>query len=382
MQVYKVIPSNPNVIMVRNTLAVYGGLTVDTRDVGTLCSSPNINPWSTYKPVSVPSVVLNDATRAYVSGFKIAERVLYYDKPTGGELSPYRLGDFIGYNPVARRPSNASCQQNINEVGTTYHYGPGDAALAFNIVLPNTEVIKRFVTEQATSVNKISVFFRSASGYNGSQPYTVNSVLGSVAIVSGNLSETNYSFRIGVTLNLNTWLTGSTFTIIGDIWYGDESDPKKFQIPGGDTATITGRILPLGVIISASFTPYDHFPPNSISNYETLVPAGGSTLNGSTLTISSLRIEGSNKLTANTTDLYNFASEKGVGWVLQYQVSNNNGIKVAYTNVPAGYYSASATATQGYYYVALTTNLVLSNIAIGDTIQFRMEPIGSTFNYI
>ena len=364
------------------TTIVKQAIGASSDNVGYLCSSPNINPWSTYKPVSVPSVVLNDATRGYVSGFKISEMVLYYDKPTGGALSPYRLGDFRGYNHLARRPSNASCQQNINEVGTTYHYGPGDAALAFSILLPNTDVIKRFVSEQAISVNKISVFFRNASGYSGSQPYTVNSVLGSAAIVSSNLSETNYLFRIGVTLNLNTWRTGSTFTIIGDIWYGDDSDPKKFQIPGGDTVTITGRILPLGVIISASFTPYDHFPPNDISNYETLVPVGGSTLNGSTLTISSLRIEGSIKATANTTDRYNFSIEKGVGWVLQYQVSNHNGIKVAYTNVPAGYYNASATDNWGFYYVALRTNLVLSNIAVGDTIQFRMEPIGSTFNYI
>ena len=81
------------------------------------------------------------------------------------------------------------------------------------------------------------------------------------------------------------------------------------------------------------------------------------------------------------TDRYNFAIEKGVGWALQYNVRNHNGVKVDYTNVPAGYYNASATDTQGHYYVALTTNLVLSNIAIGDTIQFRMEPIGSTFNY-
>ena len=38
MQIYKVIPSNPNIVQVRNTLAVYGGLTVDTRDLGTLCA--------------------------------------------------------------------------------------------------------------------------------------------------------------------------------------------------------------------------------------------------------------------------------------------------------------------------------------------------------
>ena len=50
MQIYKVIPSNPNIVMVRNTLAVYGGLTVDTRDLGTLCQSAG-NKWSKYKPV-------------------------------------------------------------------------------------------------------------------------------------------------------------------------------------------------------------------------------------------------------------------------------------------------------------------------------------------
>ena len=38
MQIHKIIPSNPNIVQVRNTLAVYGGLTVDTRDLGTLCA--------------------------------------------------------------------------------------------------------------------------------------------------------------------------------------------------------------------------------------------------------------------------------------------------------------------------------------------------------
>lgn len=38
MQIYKVIPSNPNIVMVRNTLAVYGGLTVETYSLGNLVS--------------------------------------------------------------------------------------------------------------------------------------------------------------------------------------------------------------------------------------------------------------------------------------------------------------------------------------------------------
>ena len=40
MELYKVLPStNLSVLSVRNTLGVYEGLAVDTRDVGTLCKN-------------------------------------------------------------------------------------------------------------------------------------------------------------------------------------------------------------------------------------------------------------------------------------------------------------------------------------------------------
>ena len=108
--------------MVRNTLAVYGGLTVDTRDLGTLCQSAG-NKWSKYKPVRLNSSLNftdwwkgNDGN----CGFEIPEYgtidelfvamrsntpVWNYLKPRGLAYNePYRLLDFVGYSVEARPP--------------------------------------------------------------------------------------------------------------------------------------------------------------------------------------------------------------------------------------------------------------------------------------
>lgn len=118
MQIYKVIPSNPNIVQVRNTLAVYGGLTVDTRDLGTLCRSAG-NKWAKFKPVSAPYNY--DIYGAYGTNEDILKSINYglsavkinrttldtyewgYNKPTGTlGVSPYRLNDFRGYNAEAK----------------------------------------------------------------------------------------------------------------------------------------------------------------------------------------------------------------------------------------------------------------------------------------
>ena len=118
MQIYKVIPSNPNIVMVRNTLAVYGGLTVDTRDLGTLCKSAG-NKWAKFKPVSAPynyDIYGSDGTNEDIlktinyglAATKINRTTLdtyewVYNKPTGTlGVSPYRLNDFRGYNVDAK----------------------------------------------------------------------------------------------------------------------------------------------------------------------------------------------------------------------------------------------------------------------------------------
>ncbi len=87
-------------------------LGTSSRDVGTLCTHPNINKWSKRKPFRDSVLVQTDPywwRRSNISdnirsGFYIpngVDQVWSYFKPTGGVNSPYRLGDFRGYEPSA-----------------------------------------------------------------------------------------------------------------------------------------------------------------------------------------------------------------------------------------------------------------------------------------
>jgi hypothetical protein len=135
MQVYKVIPSNPNVIMVSNTLAVYGGLTVDTRDVGTLCQNAG-NKWSKYKPVRFGNPLNVTDWWRDASGYcgldvkQYTTMALMYTALRGGVaqwdyLKPrglvsaeyFRLLDFVGYDVDATPP------YSITALKDTYYIG-------------------------------------------------------------------------------------------------------------------------------------------------------------------------------------------------------------------------------------------------------------------
>ncbi len=136
MQVYKVLPSTLNPIMVRNTLAVYGGLTVETRDVGTLCQSAG-NKWSKYKPVRFGNPLNVTDWWRDASGYcgldvkkytsmsamytALRNNVPQWDylKPRGvvGYNEPYRLLDFAGYDVDATPP------YSITALKDTYYIG-------------------------------------------------------------------------------------------------------------------------------------------------------------------------------------------------------------------------------------------------------------------
>ena len=93
---------------------------LSSNDVGELCQGiklgsglpSKINKWSKYKPVNFNSTSsLTDTDfRTVKYGFNIptsvtasALGVWTYQKPTGGTNSPYRLGDFSGYNHSSTR---------------------------------------------------------------------------------------------------------------------------------------------------------------------------------------------------------------------------------------------------------------------------------------
>lgn len=109
-----------------------------SNDVGTLCSSNRINMWAKYKPVRVATpkalteeerhsasygITAQSVALEYPSGanntviFNQARVGAYgwsYDKPTGGAQSPYRLGDFKGYNHACSCPFYLESVENGN----------------------------------------------------------------------------------------------------------------------------------------------------------------------------------------------------------------------------------------------------------------------------
>lgn len=82
-----------------------------SRDVGTLCTHPNINKWSKWKPVrsnKVAGLTESDIISANAGlDRNVQTQVIAYRKPRGGAQSEfYRLGDFRNYNHNALPPVN------------------------------------------------------------------------------------------------------------------------------------------------------------------------------------------------------------------------------------------------------------------------------------
>lgn len=120
--------SNISTSLVGNTIGS------GSRDVGTLCTHPDINKWSKWKPVVSNKVTGMTAQDMADSQFGLsipffssrADLISFYTstpagtwayaKPTGGASSPYRLGDFRNYEHAATRFYNVSIPNQ--EVGT------------------------------------------------------------------------------------------------------------------------------------------------------------------------------------------------------------------------------------------------------------------------
>ena len=92
--------SDIDIMYVRN------GLDHDSLDLGTLCLSNKINPWSANKPMNFSSTSYSQRVEqmADTSGFKVDSRKLVHQPPTAEK--GFYLTDFEGYDPNARRPSN------------------------------------------------------------------------------------------------------------------------------------------------------------------------------------------------------------------------------------------------------------------------------------
>jgi len=102
--------TNISTTLVGNTIGV------GSHNIGLLCISENVNKWDKYKPVSYPTItgitlaqiqsvnygLTIPSTDSNSDGLLLSTFI--YNKPFGGATSPYRLGDFRGYNHQAIQP--------------------------------------------------------------------------------------------------------------------------------------------------------------------------------------------------------------------------------------------------------------------------------------
>lgn len=347
------------------TTLVANTLVVGSRDVGALCSHTSINPWSRYKPVNFESPSISGITRDALSGFVINSRVLVYDKPTGGANSPYRLGDFRGYNHTARRPANINKTQNFLAQYDGDTHGGSTNAVSISVILPNTEVMNLLKTQYGITHCSI---------------YDTNDIfVGSSRMALNSLTESNYQLNSSANVNLESTPVGGTYNKTFKIWYGNINDYRMFSIPGGDTITVTGKVLARGVRFQTAILPTDSFIPYSITGGIQVT----STFDAANekVTIDYIRIAGAAK---NAQDTYKNSLMYGnfnakVNWQLQYQVSVNGVITVPYTLVP-NWYNLNAYSTQpidlmysmGSYEVINGSQMEVTNVPHGSIITFRL----------
>lgn len=121
-----ILPNSDISIMdVRNALGY------PSTDLGTLCSCPNVNPRSKWKPIdyngnSINASILDENNYGIypvesnsISGLisNMDSATYIYKKPKGGQSSPYRLGDFRNYNSTAPLPVRPMGSRDIDNGG-------------------------------------------------------------------------------------------------------------------------------------------------------------------------------------------------------------------------------------------------------------------------
>ena len=358
---------------------VRNGLDHDSCDVGTLCLSNKINPWSERKPMNFGSAsyAARQTGIANISGFKIVNRLLQHDPPTA--TYGYWLSDFEGYDHNARRPSNVIQnefvleEQNGSGLGTGY--GKPINNLVIRVDIPNTAVVHKWDTETAIMADTVTLTDTNDITLPGS--FSDGMARASLA----SLSETNHYLNVPITIDLSSSLVGSIVNKTYKIWYGDSNDYKKFQIPDGSTVTLSIKILNVGVNITAGYDPLDWFPPMTIDSNP--LYNGTYTAGNKRFELIYLNREGLTKDVPTFPINYKRSFESKIGWSLKYKIVDNNGNeKVSLRDVPSTmYYNADGTGTPNRYYVRWSGSLIFGlgyegnvDIVSGDTIQFRMIP--------
>lgn len=222
-------------------------LGLSTNDVATLCTSDKINMWAKYKPTRYAAPFPDDWYKANDGNYglnlnfpgtavtSVADLVALYSKvnngypdlylkPTGGSSSPYRLGDFRGYNKNAKPEVTDILGVNVFVESDGYQLGvehspvrdDGDALSYTQIAqFKNTYFGFTIYTESGTYVAMVTAAKTLAEG-----DY-------SVLLTAKKLSAGTYiAYPMFCTANYSTQSGGKVHTL----YAVPNLVPKKFKV--------------------------------------------------------------------------------------------------------------------------------------------------------
>ena len=215
-------------------------LGVTENDLGKLCRSDKINMWCRYKPVSYPSYSETNRWKLgvgiYIGDFSDAPEDIaladvgayqwIYQRPTGSKSSPYRLTDFMGYNPDCRCPLTFSMPKDIvygdlsNGVSINFDEDVSSANVTLNDVFLIEEYGDFRLSLAILDDNVVKCWFFSPQ-VNGLDGNSTDTDYKNITIRTGALKQfnlTNNKVYTGV-LMLTNYPSDGDFTNIEDgIW--------------------------------------------------------------------------------------------------------------------------------------------------------------------
>lgn len=217
---------------------------VATQDVGGLCSHPNVNKWSRYKPVNGP---YEHPTCGFLIGSTnlplpddLRADAWVYDKPTGGELAPYRLGDFRGYDHSIRfQDQPFGVTVDYPTIGGTMYI-----SCAYGQNANNSYASPRYMSQFAD-------YYMGVSVYKGNLIYMLDHVISKcssakVGAASGDLitiDTSTLAFASGQIYMIIPFLSQYSFPVSTGI-DGGAGNYLKYSLNalGADSATIRKNI--------------------------------------------------------------------------------------------------------------------------------------------
>ena len=195
-----------------STQLVANEIAVASNDIGTLCSSTNINKYSKYKPVIYTSdfpdrsgnwwranngncginIASYTTMSAMFTALRASSTVWAYVPPTGGSNAPYRLPDFRSYNHTAMAPIST------NTLAAIYYKNNSTISASATINVPDTTELS--LSDIGNAVNLANCYFAVGISKVGSTTYqyitegstVTNGGGGGVEIPISSLSVGNY----------------------------------------------------------------------------------------------------------------------------------------------------------------------------------------------